>query len=487
MDDKKSPKRKADGIRKQTDSVRSRSVDMDRASRKPREKSVVQEKFIVQKEEIVAQLPEKTSFLERSGSSVIASGGSQVMRDASFKEEVLPGRLSFLKHKNILIFFSVLGIAVVATLFLSTVFARVTITLKPAVESLQIQDTEVFFNASVSEVNGITRTIPAEFLSFDGSAAQDFETTGNEYVNQKASGRVRIYNAYATNPQALVANTRFITDEGILFRLAQAITIPAAKKGDNNTLVPQSIEIDLFADKPGEGSNITGEVKLHIPGFKGTAKYNGFYGIAEKGFSAGSVGQGRVVSHDDLSLAQQKVSKKAFDDLKHAIAEKIPANFKLVDSLSDIQITSIDGPKEKTRMDHFTVEAKALARVFVFRDTDIIKLLNEFLLKGDDTKTFIDTSADFHYQIKNANYEKKIADVNMNGSIKTKRIIATQDIANLAAGKKEGSLIEALKGRKEIGTFRLAFFPPWIFSAPANSSHVNVVIEDPATDSKSAN
>ena len=407
MDDKKIPKRKADGIRKQPNALRSPSSAMRDGLNHPamqeddhsniRKENVLERReasirstapgrttrktpdqpLLPRKEEIISQLPEKNSFLERSGSSVIASGSSQVMRDASFKEEVLPGHLSFLKHKNTLIFFSVLGTALTAGLLLSTVFAHVTITIKPAVESLQIQDTEVFFNASASEVNAVSRVIPAEFLSFDGSATQDFETSGNEYVNQKASGSVQIYNASSASPQVLVASTRFMTDSGILFRLPKTITIPGAKKADTNTLVSQFIETDLFADKPGEGSNITGEVKLRIPGFKGTAKYDGFYGIAKKGFSGGSVGQGRVVSHDDLVGAQQKVSKKVFDDLKQGMAQRIPAHFTFVDSLSAIEIISMDGPKEKTKTDRFTVEAKALARVFVFRDTDVIEILKE--------------------------------------------------------------------------------------------------------------
>ena len=74
----------------------------------------------------------------------------------------------------------------------------------------------------------------------------------------------------------------------------------------------------------------------------------------------------------------------------------------------------------------------------------------------------------------------------MNGSIKTKKIIAAQDIANLAAGKKEGSLIDALTGRKDIGTFHVTFFPPWIFSAPTDPSRINIIIEDPAANLKPA-
>ena len=485
MDNKKNPKRKADGIRRYKDSVRSRSAVPEYTP------AQIPEKIIAPKKEIIPALPEKPSFFERSGSSIISSKSPSVVQDtsfqdASFKTEITPPRFSLLRHKNILALCLGLGITFITALLLSTVFARVTVTVKPTVESLQVQDTQVFFNASVSEVNSAIRTIPAEFLSFDGSVSEDFDATGSDYVNQKAIGRVRIYNAFNTSPQALVASTRFVTDSGVLFRLAKGIIIPAAKQDGTNALIPQFIETDLVADKSGEESNISGEVKLRIPGFKGNPKYEGFYAIAQKGFSDGSVGQARVITHDDLTKAQEQVSKKVFDDLKREMAQKIPAKFRLVDSLSEITVTNINAPKEKTKADRFTVEVKAIARVFVFRDSDVSKLLHEFLLKGDTTKEFIDTSADFHYQIKNANYDKKIADVNMNGSIKTKKVIAVQDLTNIVAGKKEGSLIDALNKRRDIGTFRVAFFPPWMFSAPTNPSHINIIIEDPSSNAKPA-
>ncbi|MEK9195454.1 MAG: hypothetical protein AAB975_03700 [Patescibacteria group bacterium] len=478
MDDKKSPKRKADGIRKHTDSVRPQSAVPKYVVSK------IPEKIIPQKKEISAVLPEKPSFLEQSGSSIISLKNSGVSQDASFKPEIFPRRPSLLRHKNVLAICVGLGITFVTALFLSTVFARVTVTIKPVVESLQIQDTEIFFNASASEVNATTRTVPAEFLSFEGSISEDFDATGSDYVSQKAGGRVRIYNAFNVSPQALVATTRFMTDSGILFRLPKGITIPSAKKDAAGSIIPQFIETDLIADKPGEGSNIEGEVKLRIPGFKGNPKYDGFYAVAQTGFSGGSIGQGRVITRDDLTTAQEKVSKKIFDDLKGSMVQKIPSPFRLVDSLAEIAIKTIDAPKEKTKTDRFTVTAKAVARVFVFRDADVIKLLNELLLKADSTKAFIDASADFRYQIKNVNYDKKIAGIAMNGAIKTKKIVSVEDITNLIAGKKEGSLIDALNKRRDIGTFRVAFFPPWIFSAPTNSRQIHVIIEDVGVDAK---
>ena len=496
MDDLKHSRKKADGIRRQTDPMIPRRTlpeggpptqrasppggpPVKRAADLAAVKNVREKSGGTAQEEASGILPEKHSFLERSNRTMRAAKDTRVIHDRSFKKEVLPGS-SFLKRKNFIIFLSVLGVTVIAAVLLSTAFARVTITVRPTVESMQINDAQIVFDAAASDVNAATRTIPSELLSFNGIATEDFDATGSSAADQKASGRVRIYNAFATSPQALVATTRFITDSGVLFRLAKNIIIPAAKKDEKGAIVPQFIETDLIADQAGEGSNVTGEVKLHIPGFKGTPKYDGFYAIAPGGFAGGSVGPGRIITHDDLVAAQQKLSKKVFDDLRHSVVQKIPANFIYADSLSAIEITSITAPKEKTKTDRFTVEVKAVARVFVFRNADAVKLLDQLLLKPEDMKALIDTSGDLHYQIKNANYDKKIANVNMSGSIKSKKVIVPAELAGLAAGKEEKSLIDTLKQRKDISTFRVAFFPPWISSAPGNTNQITIIFEDPA-------
>ena len=539
MDELKKPRKKADGIRKRASSPRARSVPATRPVSLPaREKialpplrplptvptprslaaeispsrpqapvnprpqqvfpslpsaswgkaspNVVAQSPVppVQKQEIKPVLPEKDIFFQQTEERVATPKDDGVVYDRSFKKEIVPVKSSFFAHKNMIALVSGLAVTGVAAILLSTVFSRVTITVKPMVESMQIENTQVSFDASVSDVSVATRTIPAEFLSFNGSAAEDFDASGYDTVNQKASGHVQIYNAFGDSPQALVATTRFITDTGIIFRVPKNIIIPAAKKSETNALIPQFIETDLVADKSGEGSNIAGEVKLRIIGFKGTPKYEGFYAVAKNGFSGGSVGQGRVVTHDDIVSAQQKVSKKVFDNLKQIIVQKIPAHFTYVDSLNEIEIASIMAPKEKTKTDRFTVEVKAVARVFIFRDSDVINLLNQLLIKNDDKKMFIEKSVDFRYQIKNANYDKKIADITMNGSIKTKRIISSDELAALVAGKKEGSMIEALKQRRDIATFRVAFFPPWLFYAPRNTRQIMITIEDPGVPSK---
>ncbi|MDP3770053.1 MAG: hypothetical protein Q8R40_03905 [bacterium] len=484
MDETTSPKRKPDGIRRKMDSVvpkRALRADAGRKTLHANEQRSAQHDSnapALLQEESKEQPQFKPTAAQKA-----RMRDDPVIKDAIFKKEVSPPHFLLFRNKNILALMCGMGVTVVAAGLLSTVFAQVTVTVKPTIESIQLGNTLVAFDASVSEVDINKRIIPAEFLTFNGNASQEFEATGHDYVEEKARGRVRIINMFSTSPQALVVNTRFITDAGVLYRLGSGITIPGAKSA-NGKLTAQFVEAELMSDKPGEESNISGEIKLYIPGFKGSPKYEGFYAIAQNGFSGGSKGESRVVTRADLTSAQEQVTKKVFDDLRASMARKIPANFTFVESLSQIEISNITAPKEKSKADRFQVEARGVGRVFVFRNDDIFKLLSSIILKEDVGTELMQKSADVRYRIKEANYEKKSASVEVSGTIKTKKVISLAELTNMIRSKKEGSLIEVLKQRREIATFKVSFFPPWIFSAPDNTRNIHIIVEDPSAEAK---
>ena len=482
------PRKKMEGIRKQALGPRpefsvGKEAAPERMVAQPRIKKDTSSRIVqdmpdvkIPKQKSAPEPSNKESLIERFTPQE-PSKDSHVIRDRYFRKEVLPPGI--FRRKGFLGFLSGLAVLGIGFALISTVFARATITVKPLAESVQVDTMRVVFDASTADILAGSRTLPAEFLLFNESVREDFNASGSGYVNQKASGRVKIYNNFSTAPQSLVANTRFMSDSGILFRLTKSITVPGAKKDIIGGLIPQFIEADIIADKAGEGSNITTEARLSIPGFKGTPKFEGFYAVAPSGFSGGASGQGRFVTAADISAAQQTVTKKVFDQLKQNIPQKIPQHFVYQESLGAIEITEIAAPKEKTMANIFTVEVKAAAHVIIFRDADMTNLMNQLLLNGDQTKMLINGSNDFHYQIKNADYNKRTAEGIVNGTIKSKKILIPQDIAMLAVGKKKNELIDALKARSEISTFRVSFFPPWIIAAPRNTGQINVIVEDP--------
>ncbi len=113
-------------------------------------------------------------------------------------------------------------------------------------------------------------------------------------VKTKASGKITIYNNFDGNTQKLVPNTRFETKDGKVYRITSGVVIPG--KTDAG---PGSVEASVSADSYGADYNIAA-TDFTIPGFKGSARYTGFYAKSKAPMSGGASGKTAVVSKQDI-------------------------------------------------------------------------------------------------------------------------------------------------------------------------------------------
>ena len=323
-----------------------------------------------------------------------------------------------------------------------------------------------------------TEHVSVNTLEFKKVFSAEFISSGREFVTEKARGRVLIYNGFSSSPQALVQNTRFLTDSGLLYRLAKATVIPGAKI-ENGKIVPQSVEVELAADQAGEDSNVPHEVTLRIPGFQGSPKYEGFYARAPAGFTGGFKGEASVVTAQDLKKSQEEVSKNAFDELQKDLLIKVPPDFKFLETMREIEILKVSAPRVNYQAEKFRVEVEARARAIVFREGDFLSLLAELILKDESGKKFMVGSQKFNYYVRNIDFNKGRVEASLSGDIKASSMVNTESLGGEILGKKEGSLVEFLKGQGSLASFRISFFPPWTSRVPTSREKVKLVVEDP--------
>src|SRR3990167_989071 len=338
-----------------------------------------------------------------------------------------------------------------------------------------IRDVTALFDASIVKPLPEKKVIPAERLEFTRNVSKEFETTGKELVEERARGKVKIYNRFSSSPQGLIANTRFVTDAGILYRLTSPVMIPGAKI-ENGSIAPQFIEAELIADQVGTEANLQGEIRLNIPGFKGSPKYDGFYGITAQGFSGGFRGEARVVSKDDLSAAEKEVTKQVFDGLREEMKRKVPPEFNFIETLSEIEITNVVSPRVRTRTERFGVEASARGRALIFRERDVRDMLRFLIIGGESSKKLVDESEELNYRIRSGDLKSGRAEVTVAGKVKVEDIIPRDLLTEELRGKKEGTIAEILKSRSDIAGFRISIFPPWRASASNDAGKIKLVV-----------
>ncbi|MDO8560697.1 MAG: hypothetical protein Q7R91_00590 [bacterium] len=375
-------------------------------------------------------------------------------------------------------------LAAISVLFiiLSTVFAKLTITLRPVSAQISMSSITITADAKILALNLEAKKLPALKIEIKKTYQETFTSSGKKYVEDYARGRITVFNAYSSAPQALVAGTRFVTPDAKTFKLVKSVTIPGAKV-EEGKIIPSSIVSDVIADKAGEDYNIA-PTNFSIPGFKGTPKYTAFYAKLNDQFSGGFKGQASVITTADIKNAQEKVSQALFEQLKAALSESTQAgqDFISLEGSRNIMITDMQNPKPDEHKDNFSVSSSGVAQMIYFKKSDLLALLGKVLLSPDRPSTILENSLKPIYKkvrldVKNGQLSFELA-----GEALAVRDIQVDDIISSSVSKKTSELEAYLRNRPEIAGFVINNFPLWRWKTPKHPEAIKVNIELPAVE-----
>ena len=274
---------------------------------------------------------------------------------------VRPRRIGMPRRKWIVAVI-VLAVAIPSYWVAFSVLPRATITIVT-----QKKDWK-FNNFLTIEKNG---PVPSSVIAEKKNAQMTFPALGKKVVSNKAVGTITVYNAYSSEPQQLVATTRFMTSDGKIVRLANNVVIPGAKI-DGGKITPSSIEADIEADKPGPTYNIPATQHLSIPGFKGTAKYAGFYGEITKAMTGGFTGEAAYPTDDDIKNAKLKVGDVLKGTLTQALRTKAGGEYVLTEGATAFSLTKAEVNPQVNAKNEFSVLAEGEMKALVFKESDLI-------------------------------------------------------------------------------------------------------------------
>lgn len=214
----------------------------------------------------------------------------------------------------------------------SVLFSGVTIKITPKQEAVLISGQfTAFKEAQSSELSFEVMTIVRE-LSLEVAA------TGEEFVEEKASGRIIIYNNYSSAGQKLIKDTRFETTGGLIYRIKDAVTVPG-RKTVGGEAVPGSLEVTVYADEPGSSYN-QGLIDLTIPGLKGDPRYSKFYARSKTPMTGGASGTVRKASAEDLASASGELDNKLRAEILEEASSVKPEGFLLLNGSYVIEMNS---------------------------------------------------------------------------------------------------------------------------------------------------
>lgn len=233
-------------------------------------------------------------------------------------------------------------------LYIASVQATIIITAR------RVPVTTNFFARLTSEPQG-TADIPAAFFSEVITRKKTFAAQGEGVeIPAKAHGTVTIFNEQST-AQSLVATTRLLTPEGVLFRIVEGVNIPAKGK----------VQVEARADQPGKNGEVS-PTRFTIPGLS-VSKQSVVYATSADAM-VGGVERRRRLTQDDFEHAQEVFVNDIAQEVVASWRAKAPASLAASVVKTEV-ISQATDVEEGTEAGAFTLSTSVRVNA-VFYDAD---------------------------------------------------------------------------------------------------------------------
>jgi len=336
---------------------------------------------------------------------------------------------------------------------------------------------------AASNMNQVDETmfkIPLTAYEFRRTVTQKFPTTEIKNIENKAKGTIRIYNAYSSEPQVLIATTRFLSKEGKLFRLVNKVTVPGAKI-ENGKIVPSYVDAEVIADKAGEDYNI-GPTTFTIPAFEGTPRYSKFYAESFSKMTGGYIGTAKIVGQSDFEKAKSQIINIASISLNEELKSKLKKGDIVLD---DAKIFTLDNvstnPQIGEKADEFEITGKVILKALVFNEDDIKQVFIAEAKKNnpqfEDKEIF---SYQFNYGAPRVDFDKKLLSFPVEAQLVFREKINPDDFVNNLTGKSIKELESFFKKFSNIEKVDISIWPNFLKFTPLNSSRIKLLIDNSA-------
>jgi len=356
-------------------------------------------------------------------------------------------------YKKIALSFIVLTLLLIILIFYFTLsYAFVDVYPKEAEVSTDFNFVVLESPEAVSPAEGI---FSGEIINKELSGEKAFTTTGQKQVLGDTVGQVRIFNNLSTD-QVLIATTRLLTPDGILFRLKNRVNVPA--RG--------SLMAEVYPDDPSQPLAKAG-TKFTIPGLSQNLQEL-VYAETEEDFQA----SGRFVT----AVSQEEMDQ-ALADFSEELALQI---FSHIDSakakiLSRQILETEFSNKPGDEAEEYSLKLTMLVTGVVF-DEQPVKFFAENILEGlipNDKELLATNSDNLIYEIETHNLDNRLAQIK--SSIKGVAIIS-EDSPILAKDKLSTlnfeEIISYLENFEDIEKVEIGFFPSWLKKTPFFQDHI---------------
>ncbi len=341
----------------------------------------------------------------------------------------------------------------------------------------------VFMSAKRADITIITRSdaVDVNFSVMVGAGAPDspvkgtasstvitlekiFKPSGVKKVETgSATGVVTLYNTSAI-AQPLVATTRLLSPNEVLYRLKKGVTVPSNG----------SIEAEVYPDKIDESSSITKPTTFTIPGLS-SARQKEVYAKSTQSLSGTrEVG---IISESDIKQAREVFIEALKDKAKELAALQFPTqkSFGFI-----AQYTSEPDKTIGAETDSFVFTGKATVVLVAYKPEDLnqyaAQMLSQKILGNNENLQ--STNGEPVVSFDSLDSVKNIATLKVSHTGTVNLDPNSRQLQkSLFFGKSEDEVRRYVMSLDHVQSVEMKFKPLWNHTVPQVADHVTVVVK----------
>lgn len=383
-------------------------------------------------------IPHQTNQKRTSQRRSTQSRVAQKKKRKKKKESQVSGRAHFMLKS-----FVYIGIALITLVLCVVILPKTHISVTP--KNVQVNENmEMTARTDQSVYDEDRRLIPARLVERDVTFTKTFSSTGSGDVDaQKAQGTIMIYNEYSEKPQPLVATTRFLSEDGVLFRLAKQTTVPGMKDGE-----PGKVEALVVADEEGDDGNI-GPARFSIPGFDSSPKEGKFYGVSEKAMTGGGAGGKGValVTQEDIDNAEREMNAEVdvYVEGQMRAVLRPDSEVLLAEAMENEILRSESSVTAGTMGEDFMYEIVSHVKAIVFAQGDVLAVMQSGVDEEMGQYDVDQVDMLLSYDVVEVDFDNEQLKMKVQGSADIVTVVDLESFKKDILGKKHDELLGVIE------------------------------------------
>jgi len=443
---------------------------LDTDHEEPEAQEIITPSFDARHPEGHDDIDKQKKFFSDLVSEIKSRGGHESKKEK--KEDKETAKRSVVLYRHLVIKFLILvGLLAVVVAYFSFSKLTVTISLKgePLSDSLLLKVSDKSATSTATTSPALAgqadprQEVAGQIKEINSDVAKTYSASGETYLGEDITGQVRIINNY-NKSQALVATTRILSPDNKLFRLKNAVNVPAGGE----------VSVDVYTEKPSEEMAV-GPTKFTIPGLW-LGLQDKIYAKSDTAFTFNKKVK-KYVNANDLERAVKDINETLAKAAKNEAEAGLTANNWLYYTPEAATVTV--SAKVGDQVEEFTAKASGKLIAVSFSKDQAAQLaaakLN--LIIPDDKELTEFKPENISYSLDNYDSASRSATIksSFTGTMVLKSDATVVDPAQLV-NLTDIQIGSYLKDQPEIKEYKLSFSPSFIKKAPSLVDRIKIRI-----------